>query len=237
VDSQEVMRAYLQRIGQLPLAENGPDRAGGREGKHPDEKDNEFIRDLIQQQSKVNRRALVFAFSLIAVVFFSSVFTAIRAGGSVGTVLSIGGVGGGFEAGLLAWASRLWKEYNKFGFLLILSRGLSPEDLMKTVGAMFFAQSARKKEFAAGGVVLDRFESHCSVRAPRPRATTGASRHSTSPMTENQAGPLGSRIYFNDCETGGWRIAQVSVTGGQTGQVSTRLANPRGGLLFSIERS
>jgi eukaryotic-like serine/threonine-protein kinase len=37
----------------------------------------------------------------------------------------------------------------------------------------------------------------------------------------------GSRIYFNEGETGSWRIAQVSVTGGQTGPVSTRLANPR----------
>jgi hypothetical protein len=37
----------------------------------------------------------------------------------------------------------------------------------------------------------------------------------------------GSRIYFNEGESGSWRIAQVSVTGGQTGPVSTRLANPR----------
>jgi serine/threonine protein kinase len=37
----------------------------------------------------------------------------------------------------------------------------------------------------------------------------------------------GSRIYFNEGETGSWKIAEVSVTGGQTAPVSTRLENPQ----------
>jgi serine/threonine protein kinase/Tol biopolymer transport system component len=37
----------------------------------------------------------------------------------------------------------------------------------------------------------------------------------------------GSRIYFNEGEPGSWRIAQVSVTGGQTAPVSTRLVDPQ----------
>jgi len=36
----------------------------------------------------------------------------------------------------------------------------------------------------------------------------------------------GSRIYFNEGPTGSLRIAQVSVNGGQTGEVATNLANP-----------
>src|SRR5579864_1629239 len=37
----------------------------------------------------------------------------------------------------------------------------------------------------------------------------------------------GSRIYFNEGQTGSWRIAQVSITGGQTGDVSTTLHDPQ----------
>jgi Tol biopolymer transport system component len=37
----------------------------------------------------------------------------------------------------------------------------------------------------------------------------------------------GSRIYFNEGESGSWRIAQVSLTGGQTAPVSTRLVDPQ----------
>jgi eukaryotic-like serine/threonine-protein kinase len=37
----------------------------------------------------------------------------------------------------------------------------------------------------------------------------------------------GSRIYFNEGQPGSWRIAQVSVTGGQTAPVSTRLVDPQ----------
>ena len=43
-------------------------------------------------------------------------------------------------------------------------------------------------------------------------------------------GPLvtdGSRIYFNEGATGSWRIAQVSVAGGETSIVPTRLADPQ----------
>ena len=37
----------------------------------------------------------------------------------------------------------------------------------------------------------------------------------------------GSRVYFNEGATGSWRIAQVSVKGGQTAAVPTQLANPQ----------
>ena len=37
----------------------------------------------------------------------------------------------------------------------------------------------------------------------------------------------GSRIYFNEGQTGSWKIAQVSVTGGRTALIETSLANPR----------
>jgi serine/threonine protein kinase len=37
----------------------------------------------------------------------------------------------------------------------------------------------------------------------------------------------GSRIYFNEGAPGSWRIAQVSVNGGQTAPVTTRLVNPQ----------
>jgi Tol biopolymer transport system component len=37
----------------------------------------------------------------------------------------------------------------------------------------------------------------------------------------------GSRIYFNEGQPGSWRIAQVSVAGGQTGDASTILHNPQ----------
>ena len=37
----------------------------------------------------------------------------------------------------------------------------------------------------------------------------------------------GSRIYFNEGQTGSLKIAEVSVTGGRTALVDTRLANPR----------
>jgi len=36
----------------------------------------------------------------------------------------------------------------------------------------------------------------------------------------------GSRVYFNEGEPGSWRIAQVSVHGGQTASIPTRLVNP-----------
>ena len=37
----------------------------------------------------------------------------------------------------------------------------------------------------------------------------------------------GSRVYFNEGPTGSWKIAQVSVTGGRTALVDTRLVNPQ----------
>ena len=37
----------------------------------------------------------------------------------------------------------------------------------------------------------------------------------------------GSRIYFNEGQTGSWKITQVSATGGRTAQVETRLADPQ----------
>ncbi len=37
----------------------------------------------------------------------------------------------------------------------------------------------------------------------------------------------GSRIYFNEGPTGSWKIAQVSITGGHTAIVETRLVGPR----------
>jgi eukaryotic-like serine/threonine-protein kinase len=37
----------------------------------------------------------------------------------------------------------------------------------------------------------------------------------------------GSRIYFNEGQTGSWKIAQVSVTGGPTALVESRLSDPR----------
>ena len=37
----------------------------------------------------------------------------------------------------------------------------------------------------------------------------------------------GSRVYFNEGPSGSWKIAQVSVTGGRTASVDTRLVNPQ----------
>jgi hypothetical protein len=123
---------------------------GGPEPRHPDEADNEFMRGLILEQSKTNRRTLSFAFCLIAIVFFVALLTAVRTGASVPAILGVAGIGGGCEAGLLTWVWRLWKEYNKFGFLLILSRSLPPEDLMKAVGAMFFAPGTQPETISVG---------------------------------------------------------------------------------------
>jgi Tol biopolymer transport system component len=40
-------------------------------------------------------------------------------------------------------------------------------------------------------------------------------------------GTDGSRIYFNEGQTGSWKIAQVSVRGGHSGLIDTRLVNPQ----------
>ena len=37
----------------------------------------------------------------------------------------------------------------------------------------------------------------------------------------------GSRVYFNEGPTASWKIAQVSITGGRTALVDTRLVNPQ----------
>src|SRR5208337_3159661 len=37
----------------------------------------------------------------------------------------------------------------------------------------------------------------------------------------------GSRVYFNEGQTGSWKIAQVSVTGGPTGVIGSRLIDPQ----------
>jgi hypothetical protein len=143
MNSQEVMRKYLREIGQLPLSSEGPDFAG-KPARQPTESDNEFLRGLIREQSRVNLGALIFAFSLILMVFIAALATGVKTGNSATSLLSIGGIGTGCEAGLMTWVFRLWREYNRFGFLLILSQRLSPEDLMKAVGAMYFGKETPK---------------------------------------------------------------------------------------------
>jgi hypothetical protein len=80
---------------------------------------------------------------LILAVFVFTLATAGRAGCSSSAVLKAAGIGGTAEVGLLAWVSRLWQEYNKFSFLLLLCRStnLKPADVMKVVGAVYFGRA------------------------------------------------------------------------------------------------
>ncbi|WP_158749968.1 hypothetical protein [Acidobacterium sp. S8] len=150
MSSQDVMRVYLERVGQLTRSGSGPEMMGTKR-QTPTKEDSQNLRSLIGSQARTNRLVLFFALFLILVVFVCALISAVHSGGSSNSILAVAGIGTGAEAGLLAWVLHLWSEYNKFGFLLILSERLSPEDLMKAVLALFEHKRSRqsKDRFAA----------------------------------------------------------------------------------------
>lgn len=54
MSSQKVMRLYLKQMGQLPLAEGGPETMGGT-GREPADADTRFLQQLVLRQSQTNR--------------------------------------------------------------------------------------------------------------------------------------------------------------------------------------
>jgi hypothetical protein len=144
MSSNEVMRMYLERLGQLPMSVNSVANAGSTT-REPSASDSAFLRELASQQSAVNRRVLTVGLTMVVVVFIVALVGGVKSGGSPPAILASVGIGGGAEAGLLTWVLRLWREYNIFSFLLLLSQGdrLSPTELMKVVGEMSFGSEGR----------------------------------------------------------------------------------------------
>jgi hypothetical protein len=155
MNSTEIMRNYLQAVGQLPKSLNGPDMAGPAK-RRPTQKEVEDLQKLVNDQAATNRIVLFLGLFLILVVFIVALISAIRTGSSVSAILGVAGIGTGVEAGLLTWVLYLWSEYNKFSFLLILSQRLDPEEYTKAILALFLTKKSERKQAkslaaAAGG--------------------------------------------------------------------------------------
>lgn len=144
MSSLDVMRSYLESVGQLTKSLHGPDMAGPTK-RRPTQEDVEDLQKLIADQAGTNRIVLFFGLSLILVVFIVALIAAIRSGSSSGAILGVAGIGTGAEAGLLTWVLHLWSEYNKFSFLLIISRHLDPDETTKTILALFVNQKSERK--------------------------------------------------------------------------------------------
>jgi hypothetical protein len=144
MNSTEIIRNYLQAVGQLPKSLNGPDMAGPAK-RGPTQKEVEDLRKLVKDQSNTNRAVLFFGLLLILVVFIVAMITAIRSGSSVSAILGVAGIGTGVEAGLLTWVLYLWSEYNRFSFLLILSQRLNPEEFTKATLGLFLEKKSERK--------------------------------------------------------------------------------------------
>jgi hypothetical protein len=143
VSSEEAMRLYLERVGQLTRSLSGPDLMGSKR-RTPTMEDSDRFREMVKSQSNTNRQVLYLGLFLILVVFITALEAAVRSGASPVAVLGIAGIGAGFEAGLLTWVLRLRAGYIEFSFLLILSQRLGPEDLTKAVLALFEGRRANK---------------------------------------------------------------------------------------------
>jgi hypothetical protein len=145
MSSKEVMRSYLQRLGQAPLSVNSIENAGS-EIREPDAEDTKFLRDLVSQQAALNRKVLALGLSMIAVVFVITIVAGSRSGFSNLSLLTSTGLGGSAETGLFIWVFYLWREYNRFAFLLLLcqSNKISANEVMKVVGEMSFADKKRR---------------------------------------------------------------------------------------------
>lgn len=144
MSSLDVMRSYLESVGQLTKSLHGPDMAGPSKRK-PTQKDVDDLQKLVTDQAGTNRIVLFFGLSLILVVFIVALIAAIRSGSSPGAILGVAGIGTGAEAGLLTWVLHLWSEYNKFSFLLIISRHLDPDETTKAILALFVNQKSDRK--------------------------------------------------------------------------------------------
>jgi hypothetical protein len=143
VSSRKVMQEYLRAIGQLPMSIGGPEMCGPPLRKPSSEEVN-TLRKTVEKQIATNRIVLWFGLAMVFVVLVAALFVTFKQGATTGAVLRIAGVGSAVEAGLLAWVLRLWSEYNKFVFLLMLSQGLSPEEFTKVVLSMFLSQNSTK---------------------------------------------------------------------------------------------
>jgi hypothetical protein len=145
MNSEEAMRLYLERAGQLTRSLSGLDMMGSKR-RTPTKEDSDRFREMVKSQSETNRQVLYLGLFLILVVFIATLEAAVRSGASPTAVLAIAGIGTGFEAGLLTWVLRRGADYNEFSFLLILSQRLSPEDLMNVVLALFQGRRAYNKQ-------------------------------------------------------------------------------------------
>jgi hypothetical protein len=132
--SRDVIKEYLRKANQLVGEADSVEHAGGTYSP-PTEEDNHYLERMISRSSSMNLITLCFALCLVAAVFVVVTVAIVRSG-SVAMVLKVVGIGGGSEAGLLAWTLRAWSEYNRFEMMLILCRRLSPEDLMKAMLAL-----------------------------------------------------------------------------------------------------
>jgi hypothetical protein len=150
--SREVMRIFLEEVGQLPMSIGGPEMCGPRK-REPTSDDLSASREIVMKQIATNRIVLWFALCMVLIVLIAALIATFKLGATTNTVLEIAGVGSGAEAGLLAWVLRLWSEYNKFVFLLILSQSLSPEEFTKVVLSMFLNKRTAKERDGSAATV------------------------------------------------------------------------------------
>jgi len=158
MSSNEVMRLYLERVGQLPLSPESVENAGSPI-REPNAADTHFLQQMVSRQASVNLGVLALGLTLIVAVFVVAVIASAKSGNSPSSVFTALGIGGGAETGLLIWIFYLWREYNRFQFLLLLcqSQQLSATDVLKVVGEMHFAginrkpRTTRKTNRAAAG--------------------------------------------------------------------------------------
>jgi hypothetical protein len=137
MNSHEIMRQYLERVGQLPGATEAVDAAGA--GVKPrSEEEVRFLRSTIQGQVQINRLALLVALSLICVTFIAAVIVSAFNHDSLTIVISVTGIGSASQVGLFAWLRSLWKDSNFYAVLLVAADQLSPQELMKLVAGLYF---------------------------------------------------------------------------------------------------
>jgi len=147
MNSREIMRQYLARVGQLPGATEAVDAAGS--GIRPrSEEEVKFLRSTIQGQLQVNRLALLVALGLICVTFVAAVIVSAFKHDSLRIVISVTGIGSASQVGLFAWLRSLWRDSNFYTVLLVAADQLSPQELVKLIAGLYFGdkgQSSNKK--------------------------------------------------------------------------------------------
>jgi hypothetical protein len=149
MSANDVMQKYLRQIGQLPGTVNAPELAGGKK-RVASPLDSNFLHELLSQQSVVNRRMLAVAVSLVCVTFAITVYLALRTPDSAAAVKAMG-VGSGAEVCWVTWLRSLWRDSNLYSILLVAAERLSPDELAKLVGGLYFKpkDSAKKSRVAA----------------------------------------------------------------------------------------